>query len=364
MYDLNEVILDVIKKFDGRMPTSKELRASNSHNIEYLIMKNGGYKKVAEKLSIPTKNKTITTLDGHRARSVYELIFDNFLYLNNIKHNSEEIIFEDSKHMCDFVLYNYDKKYYVEIWGYNSDEYLKKRKIKELKYKENELNLISIEKEIFHQKIEDIVEDFIKILNSYNFNIENIVTYDKIFSGKMYSKEILIDELKIIISKINKFPTFKDLKMLNKTNLDKQICKYGGYRLLRKELNYEQIYNDWSDDKILKNEILPLCKKFNRMPTEKELLDLKRSDILNCYARYGLKNLSKMLGYKTYSENMNIKKSGYWQIEENLKKELNLFIGKIGKIPTNKDFLHNNRKDILNAFIRYYGGLKNLKNYI
>ncbi len=82
--------------------------------------------------------------DGHNVRSLSELVIDNFLYDNNIKHVYEKSVYTEEQkiYTADFYLPQFD--IYVEFWGIlNNYEYKRKREEKLQLYEQ--LNLRTIE---------------------------------------------------------------------------------------------------------------------------------------------------------------------------------------------------------------------------
>lgn len=85
--------------------------------------------------------------DGHYVRSKGELLIDNWLYSNNIVHCYEKIVSAqfkpDEKLYCDFYIPS--RNLYIEYWGKDDEEYMKRRSKKEELYRENNISYISIE---------------------------------------------------------------------------------------------------------------------------------------------------------------------------------------------------------------------------
>jgi len=84
--------------------------------------------------------------DGHKVRSLSELVIDNALSKYNIKHNYEDYISKKSdepKFKYDFYLPDYDV--YIEFFGFSGRNYFRNKKIKENFYKQKNLKLIVFE---------------------------------------------------------------------------------------------------------------------------------------------------------------------------------------------------------------------------
>lgn len=97
--------------------------------------------------------------DGHNVRSLSELVIDNFLYDNNIKHVYEKSIYSEEQkiYTADFYLPQIDT--YIEFWGLlNNYEYKRKREEKLQLYKQLNLNII----EIFPENLKSL-SDYLSI---------------------------------------------------------------------------------------------------------------------------------------------------------------------------------------------------------
>lgn len=86
--------------------------------------------------------------DGHYVRSYSEMLIDNWLYNHKIVHAYEKSVFmqtePDAIVLSDF--YIPEGNVYIEFWGLNDDQNYLERKEKKIKlYKDNNLNLISLE---------------------------------------------------------------------------------------------------------------------------------------------------------------------------------------------------------------------------
>lgn len=96
--------------------------------------------------------------DGHYVRSKSEKIIDDFLYDNNILHAYEKQLFieeaYDIQYIPDFFLKH--ENIYIEFWGLDEENYLKKKDEKLKFYNTYNIKIISLEeKDIEH--LEDIL---------------------------------------------------------------------------------------------------------------------------------------------------------------------------------------------------------------
>jgi hypothetical protein len=98
---------------------------------------------------------TYLTEDGHWVRSKAEQIIDNWLYHKGITHGYERRVPIEEEVYCDFFI-NIGSKVWIEYWGLDEKEYLKRKKIKKDFYAKYKKNLIELDdKDI--EKIDDIM---------------------------------------------------------------------------------------------------------------------------------------------------------------------------------------------------------------
>lgn len=114
----------------------------------------------------------LTTKDKHQVRSRGELIIDNYLYDNNIRHLYEITLILNNKPVNpDFYLPDFDV--YIEYWGYDensqdremADAYEQRKQEKIELYKQNNIKLIEIENKDFediYTKLNNIFEKLTK----------------------------------------------------------------------------------------------------------------------------------------------------------------------------------------------------------
>ena len=83
--------------------------------------------------------------DGHYVRSKNEQLVDNWLYHHKICHAYEILVVDkesNNTYISDFYLPHIDA--YMEIWGYETPEYLARKEIKRTIYKNKGLKLIEM----------------------------------------------------------------------------------------------------------------------------------------------------------------------------------------------------------------------------
>ncbi len=100
------------------------------------------YKEKKYRTKYPSNYKC---LDGHKCRSLSELIIDNCLYRNGIIHIGEDYIKKEAKRKYKFDWYLPDVNIYLEFFGYSGKNYHKNRVLKEKFYKKHHLTMIAFE---------------------------------------------------------------------------------------------------------------------------------------------------------------------------------------------------------------------------
>lgn len=231
--NFKELIIE-LKKF----PTATMI---NSSNITDVILKHGGFIKVAEKMGCDTTKKLFVSPDGHYLDSTLELIVDWYLWSRDIKHSVHGRISSMRKYKYDFKI----DDFYVEVWGLSGTkkcDYDSNRLKKEELYKTLNLNLISIEKEIFEKPFLEIEKSLDAIFSSNKFDVTKKITsinLEESISGYNYwnfSNTLL--ELKKVIEQIGKFPSTSILKSMQKKQIQKSMQKHGGQNVFRKILGF------------------------------------------------------------------------------------------------------------------------------
>lgn len=102
--------------------------------------------------------------DGHYVRSRAELLIDNWLFAEGIKHIYEkQVTFPNGeKCLCDFYLP--DLSTYIEFWGKSDDYYIKRKNIKTSLYKTlKNVGLIELNDKSL-ENLDDILESYISNL--------------------------------------------------------------------------------------------------------------------------------------------------------------------------------------------------------
>jgi len=109
-----------------------KLVASDSYKISDIEVEEKNFQK-----KFPTKYRTD---DGHIVRSKAEKIIDNWLYRNEIAHSYERNVPIKEELLCDFFVPK--GKVWIEYWGLEDKEYLKRKELKKELYKKYDKKLI------------------------------------------------------------------------------------------------------------------------------------------------------------------------------------------------------------------------------
>lgn len=127
---------------------------------------------------------------------------------------------------------------------------------------------------------------------------------------------------------------------------------------LVKSKRKRQPKGELADRKHIISELRPIIRKLKHFPSEKELKNLRRSDIVYFITEYhgGFVNFQISLGFKPRI------KTGSLSLyrEENFLKELEEFRKRLGHFPTKRDFFREDKIDLYSA-ARHYGGLDTLR---
>lgn len=86
---------------------------------------------------------TFRTEDGHLVRSKAEQIIDNWLYHKGIAHAYERRVPIEEEVYCDFFI-PIGRKVWIEYWGLEERDYLKRKELKKKFYQMHKKNLIEL----------------------------------------------------------------------------------------------------------------------------------------------------------------------------------------------------------------------------
>jgi len=304
----------------GHFPSYTELKMLKRIDILRSFKYYNGINNTAQLLGHTYEAKTqMKTLDGHLVRSTYEVILDNFFFVNNITHETEGLINSEgtNRYMYDFKVKNLNNKWiYFEIWGYRKDsnrskiegQYNAKRKLKENMYKENGLILVSLEEHLFNKDFNQIYDHLVEVCIKYNIKTNGFnynENYLELLVYNVYSIQDLYNDLKSYIEDNNGFmPTASFLRNRKREDLVERILRFGGFLSFRDKFKLEATprASKWKSGDYFLEELLPLSNKLGRLPTYSELLELDRGDLLGAiHSRGGFQKVSDELGILTKS---------------------------------------------------------------
>ena len=365
--------LDKVFNDFGRIPNNKELLELGYGSLALHIKKLP--KEILEKYNFYTNSLLIKTKDGHYVRSNYELLFDNYLSYNNIKHLSEGLISQSHarKYQFDFkLILNNKKEIFVEIWGYTRNrnkqekEYHEKRLKKEKVYQDLKLNLIGVPADIYEKTFVEIYDYFSKSISVFDISyIAKKIDINYLLWGSTYNEENIIETLCALIeNNEGYFPTTNQLRKLNNgEGIISQIQKFGGVQYFKDKLEVSSKVkgSKWTLSK-LKIEI----KTINNLlyiPSYNELNEANRLDILGGIQKNGgFKKVAKLLDLPTCADyfKINPKSSKSKWTKEYLLSELAPIIRQFNKIPSETKLIEIGRGDLVFG-IKKNGGFSRLK---
>lgn len=354
----------------GRMLTTREVLKIKGLN--HAIKLHGGIIKVSNKLNI-NASYGFKTLSGNIVKSSYEVILDNFLFLNNIEYEYEGKILDNYNYLFDFKI----KDYFIEIWGYRKSEshkinkeYSESRIKKEQLYNSENIKLISFNYDFFTRNIKEICDDLENVFKTNHVKSSNFYAGDlsKISYFENFGKEEVLKELVDYFYKqdIDIFPSKKWWK---ENGFQKHISFLDNHKItisyiLKKfnikesNINKPNKFKNWEETK---RELQKIHSYIGDFPTQKYLIDNNNGSLVKAIYKYhgGLSNIALRMGFSV--EN---KPNGYWLDFDNLKKEINFIIKINGRFPTTNYLREINRDDIVNAIYKYHGGMLNVKKQI
>lgn len=198
-----------------------------------------------------------------------------------------------------------------------------------------------------------------KILNKINQNgginhFRELMGFPLIkgtINKQQWSEEKAIEELNIIISKINRFPTTKDLSM--NYSLSNYINRHGGINHFRKKLGYKaiKIRERFSEEYII-DRLNSIIEETGEFPT----LDfIKDEAYFSQFLHHGSVNhFRKIMGYELSRER--------WD-EEKFITKLSNAVNEFGRFPTQTDLINKRDHSLLNAINNRGGFVKARENF-
>ncbi|MCB0749201.1 MAG: hypothetical protein KDC90_17195 [Ignavibacteriae bacterium] len=304
-----EVVIDQL----GRFPTTTDLRRIGKHNLLSAISSNFDGIKNVRKILGYTKKLPIAK-DGHYCDSFSEVIVDDFLFMNDIPHKRNiQFNFTNIKCRPDFILENMTivevlmADYRINNHKGRYKQYVTRYRKKRKAYLDANMDLIEV------------------------------------FPCELTDKDKMEKKFEIIANKVNApFP----YKLEDFTNIIFFDKKSPGY---------------WSIADNIKKELLPLVKKYGKIPSIKLLREIGRHDIegaiINNYGSY--RAVGEVLGLDV---NSIMKPQKYWQDIRNIKKELAPIISQYGYIPGKSELKRIGKSSLVAAVESYFISFKDLAN--
>lgn len=281
--NVKSVILEFIEEH-GHFPTQIELRFDLGIACS-IVQKFGGSEKIKDDLNY-IDNDLIDDL-GFRNRSHYEYMVAQFLIHNNISFKREEHPFPEPYNnlRSDFTFEKVDGTiYHLEVWGYKeSDVHGKrsqiycKRKAEKLElYKKYNINLISIENDVFSNSFNSIQEKLKNILSDILDTNLKIVDHKYLMHPYKLTDNELFEEIMKLSEDSITLPKETDFTPDNKKLFYEALKRFGNYNKFAKHFgvvtNRKRGY--WNEKTVL-NRMFQIHDKYGYMPTSIEIRNNK-----------------------------------------------------------------------------------------
>lgn len=292
---------------NGMFPTLAMIKRNIPGGAIVGIRHFGGMAAVAQRMGFPLGSVYVAS-DGHRLRSSYEFLVDEYLYAKGIPHQVDGLICDNVKYRYDFKISN---KHFIEIWGYRGRyNYDRKIEIKKAVYSTLGINLISIEAEFFQHPLDNIEQKLDCLMRSIGIEIScgrqgEIIRIAAERCG-FWNEHRIKDELTTLIRVLGRFPTQKELQS-QRNGLATAIGKRGGITYFRSVMGYENVVMPagyWNDQRII-DELREVSSKTNCIPTAQYLTKNGHSNLLSA--------MSKRKGIAFYKEQLRRKHDGTTQ---------------------------------------------------
>jgi hypothetical protein len=294
----------------GRMLTTREVLEIKGLN--HALKLHGGLVEVSKKLGFNTSSQ-LKTPSGNIVKSTYEVILDNFLYLNDLDYEYEGKISDNYNYLFDFKV----EGFYIEIWGLRNKEYNKTKLLKEAVYESENLSLIGLDRKLFKKSLQEINNELVSIFRSHGIMVNN--SYDanvnKLLEFDSYDKNMILSEMRdeCINRGFDKLPA---QRWWIENSFKRHVIFIWNNKLsmsdISKELGFEidvKPYNYWKDWNNVEMELITICESLGAFPTYKYLKENNMGALLRGIQNHhgGLVKASVKLGFQS-SENEYIKK--------------------------------------------------------
>ena len=146
------------------------------------------------------------------------------------------------------------------------------------------------------------------------------------------SIEIVRLHLDPIVAELGRMPKQRELESRDRHDLINAIHKFGGYPSVAQQLGYSFVLRQsWSSVNDLRPHLDPLVERLGRMPTQPELKELGRGDLLNQIPKFGgYGGVAESLGYP-------YRRFNSWKTVEDLRPHLDPIVAELGRMPTQRE---------------------------
>jgi hypothetical protein len=280
----------IIKSF-GRIPSNNVLKALGKSDLACAIKRQGGVRRYIALLNVPSIGYYRSN-DNHYLNSGYECLFDNILFKYNIPHSVNERIFPSTNYRYDFLIGDT----YIEICGYDPKEhpdYFERLELKKAFYEKWNLTYRIITKNFFYRGFDTIEKDVLAIaLEAFpNPTRKNVLTNNDIIPCH-YWKDLknVKKELLPLVKRYGRIPFDRELRKERKTSLIHGVYKYHGtfYEVAQK-LNLKIMHKPkgfYTRENAIK-EYRQLCVEYKRFLTQNELQQMHYFGLLGFIAKMG-----------------------------------------------------------------------------
>ncbi len=166
-------------------------------------------------------------------------------------------------------------------------------------------------------------------------------------------------EMKPVIEELGHFPSVRELVKLKHYDILGGVHYHGNLSEIAKMMGYEEnrkpvgYWMDWGNFEF---EMKPVIEELGHFPSARELIDLKRQDILGGAQHHGkLDGVREKMGYKR-----DVKPVGYWSDWGNFEVEMNAVITELGHFPSAKELLQLGHSSLVNAS-KHHGKLDGIR---